>query len=243
MAVFGYINYRLLIRQHVLGSHFYPKSLITRFMVIRFIPQLLSLLVFGISFSVFSVLLTRDLSLVKGMETAKEVNLQTNSAANENNDSNTALEYVALFGNPAPKIPYVETPVPVSNLALTLKGTFTHNDSSKAYALIENGGTTAAYRMSDEIAPGVQLLAIYSGKIIILRNGMHEHLIVNLLKGELPEQNAKHYPLVVESNMPDLPGQPVNTLQSKANNKSKEREEMSVSERLQALKERRAIAN
>ena len=78
--------------------------------------------------------------------------------------------------------------LPETRLNLILKGTFTHEESDKASALIaENNKNTARFFVGDEIAGSAKLIAIRKGEITLRRNGQDELLRLPYLK----ENNLK----------------------------------------------------
>ena len=86
------------------------------------------------------------------------------------------MEIYSLFGTSIAVVDsVVETPV--VNLELTLTATFTHPEQAKSYALVEKNSTVARYYPGNEIEPGVELVAIDSGLIILHLNGRFEQLI------------------------------------------------------------------
>lgn len=83
--------------------------------------------------------------------------------------------------------------LPETRLNLTLKGTFTHIDSSKASALIaENSNNTERFFVGDEIPGGAELVAVRKGEITLRRNGQDELLKLPYLKtDERITQNSR----------------------------------------------------
>lgn len=83
-----------------------------------------------------------------------------------------------LFGS-AKKNPEkpIQQKIPETRLNLVLKGTFTHEDSTKASALIAVANKTAEhYFVGDEIPGGAELIIVGKGEITLRRNGQDELL-------------------------------------------------------------------
>lgn len=73
--------------------------------------------------------------------------------------------------------------LPETRLNLILKGTFTHENSEKASALIaESNKSTARFFVGNEIPGGAELIAIRKGEVILRRNGQDELLKLPYLK-------------------------------------------------------------
>ena len=95
----------------------------------------------------------------------------------------------SLFGSIMERpIEIAQEQLPETRLNLILKGTFTHEESDKASALIaENNKNTARFFVGDEIAGSAKLIAIRKGEITLRRNGQDELLRLPYLK----ENNLK----------------------------------------------------
>jgi len=136
----------------------------------------------------------RDYQDLKNMEQAKTSNsgvslnnLSSREQPIRSNDTATKRKQSALlFGQHLLQTaePIGKSP-PDTRLDLILQGTFTHTEEKKASALIaHNNQSSKNYLMGDEITPGVKLVAIHPGKVILRRNGQDESLKMPILKGE-----------------------------------------------------------
>ena len=82
--------------------------------------------------------------------------------------------------------------LPETRLNLLLKGTFTHEDSDKASALIaENNKKTTRFFVGDDIPGGAKLIAIRKGEITLRRNGQDELLKLPYLKENSPNRDER----------------------------------------------------
>ena len=73
--------------------------------------------------------------------------------------------------------------LPETRLNLILKGTFTHEDSDKASALIsEASKDTSRYFIGDDIPGAAKLVAVNKGEVTLRRNGQDELLKLPYLK-------------------------------------------------------------
>ena len=118
----------------------------------------------------------------------------SNKKSPSNLNSPSSLSQAAkLFGQVAEK-PQEISPeqLPETRLNLLLKGTFTHEDSDKASALIaENNKNTARFFVGDEIPGGAELIAVRKGEITLRRNGQDELLKLPYLKENSPNRDER----------------------------------------------------
>lgn len=95
---------------------------------------------------------------------------QITSAAEQRTQAPTAL----LFGFP---LLDGSAPAPITNLQMTLLGSFVHSDPRRSSAVIQRPGAAAQrYVVGMEIDHGARLEAVYPGRIELLRNGQRESL-------------------------------------------------------------------
>ncbi len=89
-----------------------------------------------------------------------------------------------LFGEYKAKVverkPKAQTVAPKTTLKLTLQGVFHGETAEDSTAIIaERGKTGELYRVGDKVSRGVKLDAVYSDRVILLRNGNLEALYFN----------------------------------------------------------------
>ena len=96
-----------------------------------------------------------------------------------NDNAQLAADVYTLFGEATGK-PGDSTdtaPLPETNLDLTLKGTFTHDNPAKASSLISAGGEPAKRIFTgQEVIAGAKLIEVGEGSVVLLRNGRNEIL-------------------------------------------------------------------
>lgn len=81
-----------------------------------------------------------------------------------------------LFGA-APARPGSGPGAPASTLSLVLRGTFAGNDPKEGIAVIDNAGQgERAWRVGDEVLPGVRLEAVHADRVVLSRDGAEETL-------------------------------------------------------------------
>jgi general secretion pathway protein C len=84
---------------------------------------------------------------------------------------------VQLFGRVAPRSPMAETSVAPSNLNMTLTGVAARSTGGCALVIVQ-GQPEAAYCSGEEISPGVRLDAVERDRIVIVRNGVREAVML-----------------------------------------------------------------
>ena len=82
-----------------------------------------------------------------------------------------------LFGEP-PRI-VAGSPGSASTLALVLRGTFAGRDPKDGIAVIDHAGEgERAWRVGDEVVPGVRLSAVHADRVVLARDGVEETLVL-----------------------------------------------------------------
>jgi len=82
-----------------------------------------------------------------------------------------------LFGRADQTAPAALDKIPVSSLNLVLNGVF--DSGSDSYALISvDGGEQAPFAVGDQITNGVTLDSVYADRVIIVRDGKRESLLM-----------------------------------------------------------------
>lgn len=128
--------------------------------------------------------------------------------------------------------------VPVTRLDLKLVGTFTHSSAEKASALIKISNKTRLFNGGDEIAPGATIEKIEPGSIIILRNGLKEKVLIHdeeLFSDTRDSSKSKEYKM---AGTPSSQVAPKASHKATKTNLATKRAQPSLSERLQALRDR-----
>jgi len=109
--------------------------------------------------------------------------------------SQSNLSQIAkLFGQVMAKAKEAEPShsLPETRMNLILKGTFTHEDSDKASALIsEVNKDTSRYFIGDELPGAAKLVAVNKGEVTLRRNGQDELLKLPYLKTDERITNNK----------------------------------------------------
>jgi general secretion pathway protein C len=83
-----------------------------------------------------------------------------------------------LFGT-APAQPGSGPGAPSSTLTLALRGTFAGRDPADGIAVIENAGEgERAWRVGEDVLPGVRLAAVHADRVVLSRNGVEETLVL-----------------------------------------------------------------
>ncbi|MEN0106996.1 MAG: type II secretion system protein N, partial [Pseudomonas sp.] len=73
---------------------------------------------------------------------------------------------------------------PATNLSLTLRGSFVHNDASRSSAIIQRASNKPQrFTIGSEIDQGIRLHAVYRDRVEIERNGSLETLMFKKAKG------------------------------------------------------------
>lgn len=77
-----------------------------------------------------------------------------------------------------------DTAPPATNLRLTLRGSFVHNNADNSSAIIQReGGKPQRFAIGAEVDKGVRLHAVYRDRVEIERNGRRETLMFNKRAG------------------------------------------------------------
>jgi general secretion pathway protein C len=101
-----------------------------------------------------------------------------------------ALQSINLFGAgagaPAASRPSGEGPIPRTSLNLVLSGVVMLGKGSQAL-IIPEGGKETAFRIGEAIMPGVTLESVHPDRVILVRNGSREALILKDLTEGLPQ--------------------------------------------------------
>ncbi len=102
---------------------------------------------------------------------------ETSELANE-----PALDSIQTLFGPA-RVTQDSAP-PATNLRLTLRGSFVHNDAGRSSAIIQReGNKPQRYAIGTEIDKGIRLHAVYRDRVEIERNGRLETLMFSKHKG------------------------------------------------------------
>jgi general secretion pathway protein C len=97
--------------------------------------------------------------------------------ARTTNASVDSLVSAHMFGRADQTAPAALDKIPVSSLNLVLTGVF--DSGSNSYALISvAGGKQAPFAVGDQITNGVTLESVYADRVIILRGGKRESLLM-----------------------------------------------------------------
>jgi general secretion pathway protein C len=98
------------------------------------------------------------------------------AGSGDRNDLRT-LASVQLFGRAAPRGPAAEASVAPSNLNMTLTGVAAREKSGCALVIVQ-GQPEAAFCAGDEISPGVRLDSVQRDRIVIVRGGAREAVLM-----------------------------------------------------------------
>lgn len=84
-----------------------------------------------------------------------------------------------LFGAPPPRTAAAGPGAPMTTLALSLRGTLAESDPRSGLAVIAGAdGSERAWRVGDEVAPGVTLDEVHADRVILRHGGVQEVLVL-----------------------------------------------------------------
>lgn len=109
---------------------------------------------------------------------------QASVPASETSESaaEPALDSIQTLFGPA-RVTNTAAP-PATQLRLTLRGSFVHNNASNSSAIIQReSGKPQRFAIGSEIDTGIRLHAVYRDRVEIARNGRLETLMFNKRKG------------------------------------------------------------
>lgn len=102
------------------------------------------------------------------------------SAASAPSAPSVAVSKWHLFGAPPVRAAVSGPGTPTTTLALNLRGTLAESDPRTGLALIADAnGSERAWRVGDEIAPGVTLDEVHADRVILRHDGVQEALVLS----------------------------------------------------------------
>ncbi|WP_271194859.1 type II secretion system protein N [Pseudomonas turukhanskensis] len=142
--------------------------------------------------------------------------VQSSESGDLNNEP--ALDSIQTLFGPARVVQ--DSAPPATNLSLTLRGSFVHNDANRSSAIIQReGNRPQRFAIGSEIDKGIRLHAVYRDRVEIERSGRLETLMFNKHKSA-SRSNQASYDAAVDD---------LSTLQ--------QQDEQQIRERMEALRQ------